>query len=217
MNYTEYHELIQKEDMLDEYINKNIPFRNIHLNKREEIVLTSNETTYVASGTIGQLHPIKENFIFNLSTSGNFIMLLTSKDYIHSKVYKIMAIEDTHLNIFNTSNFLDFLDSNQFLSDFLYEQLKKETAILEANINLAVRSSRDKVLFTLQLIAAKCGVINTENSNWVVLPKWVRIKLLAKMSNSSISMTSQSVKQLAAEGLLSNSTLESNWRLNVGK
>ncbi|MBC1401019.1 Crp/Fnr family transcriptional regulator [Listeria booriae] len=189
MNYVEFHNSLKEEPIVSSYILANVPSEGISIHKHDTLCLSEEEVCYIENGTLFQMNPLKEYYLFNCLQPNHFIVKAREDDAM-----KLVAVETSQVNIFRKKELYEFLDQEKLLSHFFLNIIEKnETVITELNM-LSDLLAEERVKYTLYCILPQMEL--EREGGFIQAPKWMNMKILAQISHCSLSRTSKIMKNL---------------------
>ncbi|EOD4727213.1 Crp/Fnr family transcriptional regulator [Listeria monocytogenes] len=202
MTFLELHRFMKEDALLYYRIQKMFPLRWQHIEEGKSLFKNSQQVILVEQGLL-----VEEKKGKNLTS---YCRTFTEKQLIFSSngMMALRALEDTTYSVIPVDILFDQLEEQKLLSNLflqLQEDLEKER---DLELQFQWCNVGEKVELLLQTLIQKYQLHPGTNP---VFPSWVNIQTLAGFVNSSVTMTSKRVKELADKGLID--TKAKPWRL----
>lgn len=197
MTFLEFQKYLAVDHILNDYIKKNVNFSKIEIKKKEKYSFSPNKIVLIEKGTVFQLATEESPFLIRDSSVNDFIYM--GQKYPTSKII-FEAVEKSSLLEFETEELITFLDKEKLLTSFLYQIGMKTTEDLNHLAFLATLSAKERANYTLFRLMEKYGE-KQENGTYL-LPSWINVKILSRISNCGIVNTSREINTLIDNGIL---------------
>ncbi|EAC3456883.1 Crp/Fnr family transcriptional regulator [Listeria monocytogenes] len=202
MTFLELHRFMKEDALLYSRIQKMFPLRWQHLEKGKSRLMHSGQVILVQQGLL-----VEEKKGKNLTS---YCRAFAEKQLIFSTngMMALRALEDTTYSVLPADILFDQLEEQKLLSNLflqLQEDLEKER---DQELQLQWCSVGERVELLLQLLIQKYQLNPRTNP---AFPSWLNIQTLARFGNSSATMTSRRMRELAGQGIID--TKITPWRL----
>ncbi|EAC6063211.1 Crp/Fnr family transcriptional regulator [Listeria monocytogenes] len=202
MTFLELHRFMKEDALLYSRIQKMFPLRWQHLEKGKSRLMHSGQVILVQQGLL-----VEEKKGKKLTS---YCRTFAEKQLIFSTngMMALCALEDTTYSVLPADILFDQLEEQKLLSNLflqLQEDLEKER---DQELQFQWCSVGERVELLLQMLIQKYQLDPETNPTF---PSWLNIKTLAGFVNSSVTMTSRRMRELADQGVIDTKTTP--WRL----
>ncbi|EAF2023556.1 Crp/Fnr family transcriptional regulator [Listeria monocytogenes] len=192
-----------KEDaLLYSRIQKMFPLRWQHLEKGKSRLMHSGQVILVQRGLLVEVKQGKK--------LRSYCRMFADKQLIFSTngMMALRALEDTKYSVLPTDILFDQLEEQKLLSNLILQQQEDLEKERDLELELQWCNVGEKVELLLQSLIQKYQLNPRTNP---AFPSWLNIQTLARFGNSSATMTSKRVSELADKGVIDTKTTP--WRL----
>lgn len=202
MTFLELHQFMKEDFLLYDRIKKMFPLKWQHLEKGKSRLKNSGQVILVQQGLLVEVKQGKK--------LRSYYRMFADKQLIFSTkgIMALRALEDTTYSVLPVDTLFDQLEEQKLLSNLFLQQQEDLEKERDLELQLQWCSVGEKVELLLQVLIQKYQLHPGTNP---VFPSWVNIQTLAGFVNSSVTMTSKRVKELADKGLID--TKATPWRL----
>ncbi|MHC5251684.1 cyclic nucleotide-binding domain-containing protein [Listeria kieliensis] len=207
MKYLDYYQILKKDSFIENIIREQLTGQKKQIKPGERIFLEKDRILLIDRGAL-------------VLCSGNtFLRSFKTNDYLHAidpqkdqgdRKILLEAMEHTILREYCAQEFLQFLEQKQLLSNFFLQELEKAQKWSYMQANRIIISTEERVISVLQELVERFGKEVAHGK--VILPKWIKIVTLAKLSGCSRNMASRSIQYLKKQGILTQE--KSLWEIN---
>ncbi|MBC1489127.1 Crp/Fnr family transcriptional regulator [Listeria sp. FSL L7-1485] len=201
MRYLEFHECLKKDSIMYSYLASKFRRRNKKI-PAGEIVLVSKKYVAIVEKGVFVKESVEQRKFFTRSYFQETIVVPTTQ------TIRLKALEESVISFIEADIVFEKLEEEKLLSNLFLQVAEKLEADLERQEMLAVEFPENRIIETLYFISIS---YSSKNLN-LELPHWLRIKILAKFANCSVSTASSIVHDLHKEGIIDIKA--SPWQLN---
>ncbi|EAC3456891.1 Crp/Fnr family transcriptional regulator [Listeria monocytogenes] len=202
MTFLELHRFMKEDALLYSRIQKMFPLRWQHLEKGKSRLMHSGQVILVQRGLLVEVKQGKK--------LRSYCRMFADKQLIFSTkgVMALRALEDTKYSVLPTDILFDQLEEQKLLSNLILQQQEDLEKERDLELELQWCNVGEKVELLLQSLIQKYQLNPRTNP---AFPSWLNIQTLARFGNSSATMTSKRVSELADKGVIDTKTTP--WRL----
>ncbi|WP_167630222.1 Crp/Fnr family transcriptional regulator [Listeria valentina] len=206
MDYLDCYQILKKDHFIENIIREQLRGQKKQIKPGERIFLEKDRILLIDRGAL-------------VLCSGNtFLRSFKANDYLHAIDLQkeqedkmlLEAMEHTIFREYCAQEFLQFLEQKQLLSNFFLQELEKAQKWSYTQANRIIISTEERVISVLQELVERFGKQIAHGK--VILPRWIKIVTLAKLSGCSRNMASRSIQYLKKQGILTQE--KSLWKIN---
>lgn len=190
---------MNKDAIIYTYLLSHFMCRFKKINIRESILLDQKHVLLIGNGTLMEESEEKKGIVrccfsnsFQFSTESPMVL---------------KALEATEVCLLKADQVFKKLEEEKILSNFFLQIAEGTEKNLKRQAILGEGNPRNKIVETLNFLLEN----NMMDSSKAVFPKWLRINVLAKLANCSITTTSATLNELSNKGILDIKT--SPWEI----
>ncbi|WP_239256887.1 Crp/Fnr family transcriptional regulator [Listeria ilorinensis] len=190
MNFLDFHQFVKQDALIYSWVIKNFYLKNRNLMAGETLLATREQVIITKQGLLVQESLGKRSAI-ERAFCGEHIIFTVGESHL------LYALEETVYSIVSADILLDALESNELLPNFFLQVAEELERTLEWKKTLTSVNPKKRISLVLSLIIERYQL--NPNSN-PAFPKWLKIHLLAKLAQCSLSTASVAINELAKQG-----------------
>ncbi|MGJ8729567.1 hypothetical protein ACRW9N_03755 [Listeria aquatica] len=206
MEYLDYYRILKKDKFIENMVRQELTGKKRHFQKGDRMPLEKDRILLIDRGAL---------ILCNEST---FLRCFKMDDYIYAidpqdnqiGEMALEAAEQTTLREYDAREFLNYLEQKHLLSNFFLQELGKAQKWSYRQTKRVLISAEERVISVLQELVEQFGKEIAQGI--VILPKWIKIVTLAKLSGCSRNIASRSIQHLKDKDIITQENMP--WQIN---